>query len=316
MNILQVVSENNSYQNPQFYNAGFEKHDLSDKLTLHQFDYVSQVNVVLNLKAKNNSSIYFIVNLDTNSLSGLYFQDRSVTVPALGNCMLYLEKNKTLVFKSQKKLKYNFLILQIDSSHFGSDQKSFLDRMWHNKCIAAKFDKGQMMVPNLMLFETSNHLKLLNKNSYSNKFMALGYANILIGQKIEELVKSEVCVFQGANFRHLEIEQLQKITSKIEQNPELQYSINDLCKASGLSVSKLQLGFKHMHNCTVANFIRNVRLDKAIELLHDSDLNVSEIVYSVGLSSRSYFCRVFKKRFKCTPKAYQQQLKMGQAIAS
>ncbi|RXJ44361.1 helix-turn-helix domain-containing protein [Gelidibacter gilvus] len=38
-------------------------------------------------------------------------------------------------------------------------------------------------------------------------------------------------------------------------------------------------------------------------------MNISEIVYSVGLSSRSYFCRIFKKRFKCSPKLYQQRLK-------
>lgn len=313
---MQVITKINSNHNSPFYKGEFEKYDLSDNFILHQYDFSSEQNFVYDLSSKNHSSIYLVVNLDPKDLVGLYFQDQPLKVPALANFLLHTDKNERLVFKSQKRFRYKFIMLQIDASHFGADQKVFLDSLRNIKLDLKNLYEGQIMVPNLMILETANHLKLLNKNSYDNQFIALGYANIIIGQKIKELLKNEVCLLKGANFRHIEIKQLQKITTEIEQNPQRPYSISNLCKTSGLSVSKLQLGFKHMHNCTVANFLRDVRLDKAIELLHDSDLNISEIVYSVGLSSRSYFCRVFKKRFKCTPKAYQQQLKMRHSLAS
>ncbi|GAA0872142.1 hypothetical protein GCM10009117_12890 [Gangjinia marincola] len=63
-----------------------------------------------------------------------------------------------------------------------------------------------------------------------------------------------------------------------------------------------------MHNRTVADYVRNVRLDKAEELMRTTDLNISEIVYSVGLTSRSYFCKIFKQKYKCSPKQYHMKL--------
>ena len=73
---------------------------------------------------------------------------------------------------------------------------------------------------------------------------------------------------------------------------------------SGLSPFKLQEGFKTTHGRTVADFIRNVRLEKAEELIKTTDLNISEIVYTIGLSSSSYFSKIFKLKYNCSPKDY------------
>jgi AraC family transcriptional regulator, transcriptional activator for feuABC-ybbA operon len=72
-----------------------------------------------------------------------------------------------------------------------------------------------------------------------------------------------------------------------------------------MSPCKLQEGFKMLHDRTVSDFIRNVRLEKAEELISHSDLNISEIVYSIGFTSRSYFAKIFKEKFHCSPKTYQ-----------
>ena len=79
----------------------------------------------------------------------------------------------------------------------------------------------------------------------------------------------------------------------------------------GLSASKLQEGFKDMHGRTVNNFICHIRLLKAEQLLKNSDLNISEIVYSLGWSSRSYFSKIFKEKYNCTPSFYQEQYAKG-----
>ncbi|WP_369993860.1 helix-turn-helix domain-containing protein [Winogradskyella sp.] len=43
------------------------------------------------------------------------------------------------------------------------------------------------------------------------------------------------------------------------------------------------------------------RLDKAAQLIQETDYNVSELVYSIGFSSRSYFSKIFKQRFGVLP---------------
>lgn len=297
------------FKDASFYEGRLHKYELSNSLFLHELDFVSLQNVDISIKTKDDASIYMFVNLATTAISDLICANVSIGISAFASCMLYFKNCETISLNCKTGRSYNFLILRILPAHLDDDQKVFLDAMEKKKLFHMKLTSGKISIPNLELLETAKKIKALNKNQDGNTFIARGHANIMIGQKIKELLSRELNT-QRTTLRECEIQQLQYITTDIKQHPHRQYTIKDLCKKSGLSVSKLQLGFKEMHNCTVAIFIRNVRLEKALEMLHDTDLNVSEIVYSVGLNSRSYFCRVFKRRFKCSPKAYQQQLKL------
>ena len=95
----------------------------------------------------------------------------------------------------------------------------------------------------------------------------------------------------------------------IAHKPEYPYTINYLCRQYGLSAAKLQEGFKVLEGCTVANYIKNQRVELAEELIKTGDLNISEVVYTIGLTSRSYFSKIFRQRYNCTPKYYQEKCK-------
>jgi AraC-like DNA-binding protein len=60
-----------------------------------------------------------------------------------------------------------------------------------------------------------------------------------------------------------------------------------------------------MHGRTVTDYIREVRIQKSEELIKNTDLNISEVVYSIGFTSRSYFSKIFKKKYNCSPKQYK-----------
>ena len=93
----------------------------------------------------------------------------------------------------------------------------------------------------------------------------------------------------------------------IAHKPEYPYTIGYLCREYGLSAAKLQEGFKVLKGCTVGNYIKNQRVELAEELIKTGDLNISEVVYTIGLTSRSYFSKIFKQRYKCSPKYYQEK---------
>ena len=101
----------------------------------------------------------------------------------------------------------------------------------------------------------------------------------------------------------------------IENYPDRQFSIAELRRKSGLSPSKLQEGFKLMHGTTVTDYIREVRVIKAEELIKNTDLNISEVVYSIGFTSRSYFSKIFRKKFNCSPKQYKDKQKISMVSA-
>lgn len=107
-------------------------------------------------------------------------------------------------------------------------------------------------------------------------------------------------------FKEWEIDELLKISKKIEEDPGKEYSVDQISKETGIRGPRLQAGFKEMHDLTVALFIKEMRLRKAEQLIRKSDFNISEIVYKVGLSSRSYFSRIFKQKYGCSPSDYQK----------
>jgi transcriptional regulator GlxA family with amidase domain len=69
-------------------------------------------------------------------------------------------------------------------------------------------------------------------------------------------------------------------------NPSKQYSLETLSKREGLSQSKLQVGFKLLYARTITEYNRHTRLDAARNYIRNSDMNISQVTYTIGFSSR------------------------------
>lgn len=91
---------------------------------------------------------------------------------------------------------------------------------------------------------------------------------------------------------------LQKLQTAVEDRlNDSELSIPELCKAVHLSHTQLYRKLKALTGKTPSQFIRTVRLNKAMILIKESDLNISEIAYDVGFSDPNYFARMFKQEF-------------------
>ncbi|WP_299062171.1 substrate-binding domain-containing protein [uncultured Polaribacter sp.] len=84
------------------------------------------------------------------------------------------------------------------------------------------------------------------------------------------------------------------------------FSVEQL--AGKLNISRVQLyrKIKAILNVSISDYILNIRLEKAKVLLLESKLTISEIAYSVGFSSPSYFSSTYKNKFGKTPKSYKK----------
>lgn len=67
---------------------------------------------------------------------------------------------------------------------------------------------------------------------------------------------------------------------------------------------QLHRKLKAITGFSTTEFIRNERLKLAVNLLKDSDLNISEIAYQVGFNTPSYFIKCFKDVYKSTPSEF------------
>lgn len=101
-----------------------------------------------------------------------------------------------------------------------------------------------------------------------------------------------------------------KLLSQLEQcvlahlsDPTL--SVDKFAEEMGYSRSKFYVKLKSLTGQTPNDYIKELRLQRAYQLLQDRHVNVSEVSYQVGLGTPQYFSTVFKKRFGVTPKKFQ-----------
>lgn len=105
-----------------------------------------------------------------------------------------------------------------------------------------------------------------------------------------------------------ELKLIRKLGNKIIKDPSFNYNLDELSTSVGLSQAKLQEGFKFLYSRTVTGYVRHIRLERARDLLNQADLNISQVVYSIGFTSRSYFSKIFKEKYDITPNEYRKNV--------
>jgi len=83
------------------------------------------------------------------------------------------------------------------------------------------------------------------------------------------------------------------------------FSINELAKLAGLSLSSFKRAFQNIYNDTPANYLRTKKIEKAMDFLKQSDSSVSEICFKIGFNDASHFTKAFKKHTKQSPLAFR-----------
>ncbi|SNR75639.1 helix-turn-helix domain-containing protein [Lutibacter flavus] len=95
---------------------------------------------------------------------------------------------------------------------------------------------------------------------------------------------------------------LNKLTQIIEDNiSNEQFGVSELAAKIGMSRSNLLRKIKKLNNLSVSQFIRQVRLKNAMDLLKENSFTVSEVSYKVGFGSTSYFIKCFKDQYGYPP---------------
>ncbi len=85
-----------------------------------------------------------------------------------------------------------------------------------------------------------------------------------------------------------------------------QIVIPDIANAICSSTSECFRCFKQFTGQTPVDYIQNYRLKQAEKLLLDSKYSITEIGYQCGFYSSSYFSKLFKERFRMTPREYRK----------
>ena len=86
------------------------------------------------------------------------------------------------------------------------------------------------------------------------------------------------------------------------------FNVGKLAEYLNLSRSQTFRKIKAVTGFSANEYIREVRLRRALELLKDENLTISEISYRVGFNNPSYFNKCFHEKFNYSPGEYREKI--------
>lgn len=102
---------------------------------------------------------------------------------------------------------------------------------------------------------------------------------------------------------------VEEILIEIENNLSQMQTAQDFAKSLNVSVSRFQHLFKEEVGMSFSNHVKNLRLQKARQLLEVTHLSVKEIQAKVGATDETHFSRDFKQKFDKTPTEYRKNFR-------
>ena len=102
-----------------------------------------------------------------------------------------------------------------------------------------------------------------------------------------------------------DIQFVEKIHAVIEQNLDnSDFNIDTIASTIGLSRSAFFKKLKSLTGLAPVDLVKEIRLNKSIELIKNSDMSISEIAFAVGFNDSGYFSKCFRKKYNVTPREY------------
>ena len=101
-------------------------------------------------------------------------------------------------------------------------------------------------------------------------------------------------------------DKLCRLRGKMRKNPEQPWNISNIAEELYLSKSYLQKIYKVYFNKSIIEELIVFRIEKAKELLSDTDMKVIEIAEKCGYSSYNYFIRQFRNAEGISPTEYRE----------
>ncbi|EOR93525.1 DNA-binding response regulator, AraC family [Arcticibacter svalbardensis MN12-7] len=98
---------------------------------------------------------------------------------------------------------------------------------------------------------------------------------------------------------------LNKVMSLMEENiSNSDFNVNLFASEIGMSTSVFYKKIDALTGLTINNFMKSIRLKRALQLLQQKAGNVSQIAYMVGFNDAQYFSKEFKKQYGKPPSEY------------
>ena len=183
-------------------------------------------------------------------------------------CAIFIEKEffeKSLSYYSKEPLYFNGLVVKIKRKKMNLLIRDFMSEAQH---------------------KTSSQAMVLES-----------IATLLTHELIRNIVAFESCEIPlSENMLINEVVKFMNISY------EKEITVDDLAKRLNLSKSHFTKLFTDSMQVSPMVYLRTIRLQNAKKMLQSKELSVTEVARQCGFNSTSYFTKLFREKYKQTPK--------------
>ena len=116
---------------------------------------------------------------------------------------------------------------------------------------------------------------------------------------------------RAAEYRAGQAETVRTIHDELLARLDQKTTIGALSRQYHMNPTTLKSTFKEVYGVSIAAHIKGHRMDRAAQLLRETELSVAEVARAVGYDSQSRFTAAFKSVFHVLPREYRKKTGAG-----
>ncbi|MCY1721125.1 helix-turn-helix domain-containing protein [Prolixibacteraceae bacterium Z1-6] len=269
------------------------------------------------LQTLNNtrfSQLFYVTDIGYYPQAHFHFRQRNEGCKQ--NILIYCTKGSGWLIANNKKLKINansYFVIPSNIPHsYGADKNNPWTIYWLHFA-------GKLTAP--FFSETDPTPQTLSENevrkNYRIQLFNEIYQSLEMGYSYENLEYAGICLLHflatlkyTTQFNHAQIgtdsDKISKSIQYMKQNCSEDLNLTKLAEMHRLSVSYFSLLFRKRTNHSPMDYLMQLRIQKASQMLDNSTLQVNEIARSSGFADPYYFSRAFKKLMGMSPLKYRK----------
>ncbi len=178
--------------------------------------------------------------------------------------------------------------------------------------LSAITDQNGFQLPGLKLPERPDRAVYEIGRLLLDEFKSMGgLAPTMIDHAIAliagRVIRATEAVSTGGTSGLLSVKRLQPAIDFIHGNPERNFTLVELARLCNSSVFHFARSFAARTGSAPFRLQRTLRLQKAQELLLQTELSVTDVGLAVGVENPTHFSRLFRERFGCSPREFRRK---------
>ncbi|MBQ4820561.1 AraC family transcriptional regulator [Aquimarina sp. MMG016] len=279
----------------------------------YNVNFIEDTKIIFSIEGANPVEFVFVSEGKLEYFNSI--DQEYLSIERYQNIIISTQKlsKETYIFPKTVSVKVNFIyVLPVEYAKKKNSNLSLL-----SQGLLSVFNGDKDSVPfkhlgnyNLKIADQIKQLQESHESGIVRTLSIEGQLNLIMAMQLLEQHNYENDAGLPESLSKEDIKKIHKLSEYIIDNISEPLSVNTLASRAGISSKKLQLGFKVLYSKSVNEYIRQLKLEISRDHIKNTDDSISEIVYKIGLKSRSYFSKIFFERYGILPTEYRKRIKV------